>query len=84
MGTMDFAMIEILFIYELARKPVQAVALVVPRPVPRDARQVSLPGMPQFVNPAPFVQMVTRSMKRRNQTALRRLGHAQPRLEISK
>jgi hypothetical protein len=26
MGTMDFAMIEILFIYQLARKPVQAVA----------------------------------------------------------
>jgi hypothetical protein len=25
-GTMDFAMIEILFIYQLARKPVQAVA----------------------------------------------------------
>jgi hypothetical protein len=26
MGTMDFAMIEILFIYQLARNPVQAVA----------------------------------------------------------
>jgi hypothetical protein len=26
LGTMDFAMIEILFIYQLARKPVQAVA----------------------------------------------------------
>ena len=26
MGTMDFAMIEMLFIYQLARKPVQAVA----------------------------------------------------------
>jgi hypothetical protein len=25
-GTMDFAMIEILFIYQLARKPMQAVA----------------------------------------------------------
>ena len=62
---MDFAMIEILFIYQLARKPVQArcAALVVPQPVPRDTRQASLPGMPQFVNPAPLVQMVTRSMK---------------------
>jgi hypothetical protein len=26
MGTMDFAMIEILFIYQLARNPVQAIA----------------------------------------------------------
>jgi hypothetical protein len=41
----------------------RCAALVVPQPVPRDARQASLPGMPQFVNPAPLVQMVTRSMK---------------------
>jgi hypothetical protein len=26
MGTMDFAMIEMLFIYQLARKPLQAIA----------------------------------------------------------
>ena len=44
-------MIEILFIYQLARNPRAGdrPALVVPQPVPRFAGQAALPGMPQFL-----------------------------------
>ena len=44
-------MIEILFIYQLARNPAAGgrPALVVPQPVPRHARQAAMHGMHQFV-----------------------------------
>jgi hypothetical protein len=50
-GTTDFAMIEILFIYQQVRNPVQATARrsVVPQPVSRHTRQAAMPRKHQFV-----------------------------------
>jgi hypothetical protein len=55
--------------------------LVVSQPLPRHSRQATLPRMHQIVKPGRSFQS---SMSLRNQTVFTRLGHAHPRLEISK
>ena len=74
-------MIEILFIYQQVRNPVQATARrsVVPQPVSRHTRQAAMPRKHQFVKSGDSPPIM-----RWNQPALAKLGHAHPRLEIPK
>jgi len=85
-GTMDFAMIEILLVYQLVRNPVQGgcASPVVPQSVPRLARQAAMPRMHRRLMAGYGSNKDPRPVKRGNQTAFARLSRAHSRLEISK
>jgi hypothetical protein len=80
MGTTEFAMIEILLIYQTGTQSAAdgCATLVVSQPVPRHARQATMPGMHQFVICYPSDRVEPSINKARNQTAFATLGGAHP------